>query len=96
MIASLLLAASVLLQTSEITEPNTKVTFSTHLQTAAGEQALGGTGVRTRTMLKVKVYAFGLYLDAAGARSALAAWRKSTCSMNVPGQPGPDTGGCAH
>ena len=75
MIASLLLAASVLVQTSEITEPNTKVTFSTHLQTAAGEQALGGTGVRTRTMLKVKVYAFGLYLDAAGARSALAAWR---------------------
>ena len=35
---------------------------------------LTGTGVRTRTMLKMKVYAFGLYVDPAGAKTALAAW----------------------
>src|SRR5512145_1253341 len=75
MIASLLLVAAVALQTGQVTEPNTKVAFPAELQAAAGAQALAGTGVRTRTMLKVKVYAFGLYLDAAGARSALAAWR---------------------
>jgi len=75
MIASLLMVAAVALQSSEVTEPNTQVTFPVELQAAAGPQALAGTGVRTRTMLKVKVYAFGLYLDAAGARTALAPWR---------------------
>jgi len=73
MIASLLLA--VALQGSEVTEPNTNVKFPTELQTPAGAQVLTGTGVRTRTMLKVKVYAFGLYVDSAGARAALSAWR---------------------
>ena len=75
MIASLLMVAAVALQSSEVTEPNTQVKFPVELQAAAGSQALAGTGVRTRTMLKVKVYAFGLYVDAAGARMALAAWR---------------------
>jgi hypothetical protein len=74
MLATLLLIATAL-QATEITEPSTKVTFPAELQAAAGTQVLTGTGVRTRTMLKVKVYAFGLYVDAAGARSALAAWR---------------------
>ena len=73
MIASVLLA--VALQGSEVTEPNTNVKFSTRLETPTTAQVLTGTGVRTRTMLKVKVYAFGLYVDSAGARSALAAWR---------------------
>jgi Chalcone isomerase-like len=73
MIASLLLA--VALQGSAVTEPNTTVTFSTELATPAGTQVLTGTGVRTRTMLKVKVYAFGLYVDSTGARAALGAWR---------------------
>jgi hypothetical protein len=77
MIASLLLVAAVALQSSEITEPNTQVKFPAELQAPAGwgPQVLAGTGVRTRTFLKVKVYAFGLYVDAAGARTALAAWR---------------------
>ena len=73
MIASLLLA--VALQGSQVTEPNTNVKFSTELDTPPSTQVLTGTGVRTRTMLKVKVYAFGLYLDSAGARAALGGWR---------------------
>lgn len=73
MIATLLMVAT--LQGSAVTEPNTKVAFPVELQTPAGVQALAGTGVRTRTILQVKVYAFGLYVDPAGARTALAAWR---------------------
>ena len=73
MIASLLLALA--LQGSDVTEPNTNVKFSTELATPAGTQVLTGTGVRTRTMLKVKVYAFGLYVDSAGARATLGRWR---------------------
>lgn len=72
MIASLLLVAA--LQGSVVIEPASKVTFPVELETAAGEQTLAGTGLRTRTMLKVKVYAFGLYVDTA-SRGALAAWR---------------------
>lgn len=74
MIAPFLLLAAAL-QATAVTEPNTQVKFATDLQTAAGPQLLAGTGVRTRTMLKVKVYAFGLYVDAAGARAGLGAWR---------------------
>ena len=73
MLAALLLIAAV--QGSDVIEPSTKVTFPTELETPGGPQVLTGTGVRTRTVLKVKVYAFGLYVDTAGARSALAAWR---------------------
>ena len=35
---------------------------------------LVGTGIRTKTFLRVKVYAFGLYVDAPTASSALQAW----------------------
>lgn len=73
MIAPLLLIAA--LQGSEVSEPTTQVRFPTELQAPTGVQLLGGTGVRTRTMLKVKVYAFGLYVDGPGARAALGAWR---------------------
>lgn len=80
MLATLLVIAASALQTADVAEPNTKVKFPAELQTAAGPQALAGTGVRTRTMLKVKVYAFGLYVDQAGARTALAAWRGKTAA----------------
>jgi len=73
MIAPLLLV--VALQSAEVTEPNTQVKFPVQLSAPSGAQVLTGTGVRTRTVLKVKVYAFGLYVDSAGARSALSAWR---------------------
>jgi len=75
MIASLLLVAALVVQSSDVAEPNTQVKFPTELQAPPGPQMLAGTGVRTRTFLKVKVYAFGLYVDGAGARTALAAWR---------------------
>jgi len=78
MIATLLLVAA--LQGSQVTEPNTNVTFQTELQTAAGVQQLTGTGVRTRTMLHVKVYAFGLYVDSAGAHAGLGGWRGKSAS----------------
>ena len=76
MLAALLLIAATV-QGTEVTEPNTKVKFPVELQAppGGGTQVLTGTGVRTRTMLQVKVYAFGLYVDPAGARGALAAWR---------------------
>lgn len=76
MIVSLLLIASAALQAAEVTESNTQVKFPVELS----GQALTGTGVRTRTIAKVKVYAFGLYVDSAGARSALAAWRGKKAS----------------
>ncbi|HXM39037.1 MAG TPA: chalcone isomerase family protein [Gemmatimonadales bacterium] len=73
MIATLLLVAAF--QSPAVTEPNTKVSFPIEIETAAGMHALAGTGVRTRTFLQVKVYAFGLYVDPASARTALSAWR---------------------
>ena len=39
---------------------------------------LMGTGIRQRTIFRVKVYAFGLYVDADAARAALAAFAGST------------------
>jgi hypothetical protein len=35
---------------------------------------LVGTGIRTKTFLRIQVYAFGLYVDAPAAASALQAW----------------------
>ena len=54
MIATLPLVTA--LQGSEVIEPNTQVKVTTELQTPAGAQLLAGTGVRTRTMLHIKVY----------------------------------------
>lgn len=55
-----------------VNERSSGVPFPTRLAApSGGEQMLMGTGIRTRTVLKVKVYAFGLYVDGAGARSAL-------------------------
>ena len=39
-----------------------------------GTHVLAGTGIRTKTFLKVKVYAFGLYVDHDAARDALSAF----------------------
>ena len=39
---------------------------------AAAPHRLMGTGIRKRTLFRVKVYAFGLYVDPAGAAAALA------------------------
>jgi hypothetical protein len=57
-----------------VTEPESGVAFPVTITAGEGEQALTGTGIRTRTVAKVKVYAFGLYVDPQGARQALAGW----------------------
>ena len=58
-----------------VTEPSSKVAFPVELETAGGgRQVLTGVGLRTKTFLKVKVYAFGIYVDPAGAREKLAAF----------------------
>jgi hypothetical protein len=42
------------------------------------QHALTGMGIRTKTFLKVKVYAFGLYVDASAARTSLANYAGQT------------------
>ena len=68
--------ATLPLSAQSYTDPNTGVEFPTQLVPPAGSEShvLTGTGVRTRTFLKVKVYAFGLYVDPAGARGALGSY----------------------
>lgn len=57
-------------------EPSSKVQFPMELAVPGTDMThhLMGTGIRTKTFLKVKVYAFGLYVDTDGAASALGAW----------------------
>ncbi len=47
---------------AQVTEPASGVAFDTQ----AGDLQLLGVGLRTKTFLKVKVYAVGLYVDPAG------------------------------
>jgi hypothetical protein len=56
-----------------VPEPSSGVPFPLHVSApSGGDHVLLGTGIRTKTFLKVKVYAFGLYVDSAGAAAALA------------------------
>lgn len=57
-----------------VTEPSSGVPFPTELTVPGGtaDHVLTGTAIRTKTFLKVKVYAFGLYVDPEGARAVLA------------------------
>lgn len=57
-----------------IEEPSSHVPFPVTITTSAGPQVLTGTGIRTKTIFKVKVYAFGIYVDPAEARSRLSAY----------------------
>lgn len=58
-----------------VTEPSSKVAFPVQVAPAMGApEALAGVGIRTKTMLKVKVYAFGIYVEPAAAREKLAAF----------------------
>lgn len=71
-----------------VMEPASRVAFPVSLAAAGGgQQVLLGTGLRTRTVLNVKVYAFGLYVDEAGARAALASHAGHTAAdlANTPG-----------
>lgn len=59
-----------------VAEPNSGRKFPVHLAVPDREAVhrLTGVGIRTRTIFKVQVYAYGLYLDSAGAATALAVW----------------------
>jgi hypothetical protein len=58
----------------EVTEPRTGVTFSVK----EGDMTLLGVGVRTKTFLKVKVYAAALYVADAALTGPLAVHRGRT------------------
>lgn len=71
----LLLAAPLAAQAPTVPEPSSNVPFPVYMSVADGSrQVLMGTGIRTRTFLKVKVYAFGYYVDSAAAKGALASF----------------------
>jgi hypothetical protein len=59
-----------------VVEPSSGRAFPITLRVPGGGDlhTLVGTGIRTKTFLRVKVYAFGLYVDAPTASSALQAW----------------------
>jgi len=72
-VAAAALAAGSSLAAQTVTERNSGVAFTVMLSAPNGaEQVLTGTGIRTKTFLKVKVYAFGLYVDEAAAKAALS------------------------
>jgi hypothetical protein len=64
-------------QTGSVIEPKSKRAFPVELRVPGSDavHALAGTAIRTKTFLKVQVYAYGLYVDAEAARSALSRWR---------------------
>jgi hypothetical protein len=57
-------------------EPSSGVIFPMDITVPGGEAEhyLAGMGIRTKTFLKVKVYAFGLYVDRAAAETTLSDW----------------------
>lgn len=78
LLSSLVLAAVALPAWAQdiptVEERSSHVPFHVWLEApgSGGRHILMGTGIRTRTFLKVKVYAFGLYVDSAGALAELA------------------------
>jgi hypothetical protein len=63
-------------QVAMTTEPQSGIAFPMEITAVGGEgtQALTGVGIRTKTFLKVKVYAFGIYVDPAGASATLSGY----------------------
>jgi hypothetical protein len=60
----------------EVTEPGSGVRFPAR----EGDKALLGVGLRTRTFLKVKVYAIGLYVADSALAGPLSAFKGQTSS----------------
>jgi hypothetical protein len=84
---SLLLAATILAapavaqdMADSVVDKSTKRAYPVHIQAGETDQihTLTGVGVRTRTMLNVKVYAVGLYIDAMAAQVGMADWAGKT------------------
>jgi hypothetical protein len=61
-------------------EPSSKVQFPVEITVVGGTDThvLTGVAVRTKTFLKVKVYAFGIYVDGGAARTTLSAFADQT------------------
>ena len=59
------------LRAQDVTEPGSGVKFAAH----EGETSLLGIGLRTKTFLKVKVYAIGLYVADTALTGPLAAYK---------------------
>ena len=78
--AAALLSASLMVPAAgsaeDVKEPRSGVSFAAK----DGTSSLLGIGLRTKTMLKVKVYAIGLYVDDSALAGALAAHRGKTSS----------------
>jgi hypothetical protein len=74
LLTALALAASSLARAADVTEPRTGVAFPEHRD----GMTLLGTGLRTKTFLKVKVYAIGLYVSDAALKGPLAKYRGKT------------------
>ncbi len=57
-------------------EPSSKVPFPVEITAAGGgdTHVLTGVAIRTKTFLKVKVYAFGIYVDEVPARATLSSF----------------------
>jgi hypothetical protein len=71
-----LLTVAMPLRAEDVTEPGSGVKFTTR----DGDNALLGLGLRTRTFLKVKVYAIGLYVADSALGGSLAAYKGQTSS----------------
>lgn len=80
LITTLVAWACPLAAQETVEERSSKVPFPVELTTPGAHltHRLVGMGVRTRTILKVKVYAFGIYVDLATARSALSEYAGKT------------------
>ena len=74
LLLSLALATPALAQ--EVTEPKSGVKFAAK----SGDMSLLGVGLRTKTMLKVKVYAVGFYVADSALAGPLAAFKGKTDS----------------
>ncbi|HVQ30327.1 MAG TPA: chalcone isomerase family protein [Vicinamibacteria bacterium] len=64
------------LRGQDVTEPGSGVKFAAH----PGEMSLLGVGLRTKTFLKVKVYAIGLYVADSALAGPLAAHKAQPTS----------------
>jgi len=69
-----LLALAPAARAEDVAEPRSGVRFPSQVE----GMSLLGTGLRTRTMLNVKVYAIGLYADDAALKGPLAAFKGKT------------------
>ncbi len=81
LLAAVAIAPSVVAQDADVQiEPKSKVPFPVEISPAGGggTQVLAGVGIRTKTFLQVKVYAFGIYVDEEPARQILSSFAEQT------------------